>query len=93
MEADLLRNSNVVFTVSESLRAEKSKINPDCYLSLHGVDTIHFRQALKRQSKPPPDIIDIPRPIIGFFGLIQERVDLSLISAIWLLSLKEHPLC
>jgi len=80
MEAELLRKSNVVFTVSELLRIDKSKINPNCYLSLHGVDTAHFGKALNRQSKPLPDISAIPRPIIGFFGLIQERVDLSLIN-------------
>ena len=44
-----------------------------------GLTRLHFRQAQNRPSVPPPDISAIPRPIVGFFGLIQERVDLSLI--------------
>ena len=78
-EQHLLKNADVVFTVSEKLRENKSKENKNTYLSLHGVDTDLFRTALDNTIKLPKDIAEIKRPIAGFFGLLQPRVDLKLI--------------
>jgi glycosyltransferase involved in cell wall biosynthesis len=79
MENILLKKAGVVFTVSEELYKKKKIINPNTYLSLHGVDVEHFKKAAVKSLKLPDDIARIPGPIVGFFGLIQKRVDLELI--------------
>jgi glycosyltransferase involved in cell wall biosynthesis len=46
----------------------------------HGVDHAHFRQALDPQTIVPQDLAHLPRPVIGFFGLIADWVDLDLMA-------------
>jgi glycosyltransferase involved in cell wall biosynthesis len=46
----------------------------------HGVDHRHFRRALDADTIVPDDLARLPRPILGFFGLIAEWVDLDLIA-------------
>lgn len=82
MEKYLLSKVDVAFTVSEELLEKKSKINSNTYLSLHGVDIEHFKKALDETTSIPEDITPIPRPIVGFFGLIEQRVDLDLMKFI-----------
>jgi glycosyltransferase involved in cell wall biosynthesis len=79
MEREILEKADVVFTVSEELRLSKAKINPNTYLSRHGVDVELFRRATDPQTKPPADLATISRPIAGFFGLIEDWLDLDLI--------------
>ena len=45
----------------------------------HGVDVTHFRKACDPQTRVPEDIARIRGPVIGFFGLIEDWVDLRLI--------------
>jgi glycosyltransferase involved in cell wall biosynthesis len=79
MENKLIKNADIVFTVSEKLYNKKRGMNPNTYLSLHGVDVQHFNPLSNTHFKYPKDISNLSRPIIGFFGLIQPRVDLKLI--------------
>lgn len=79
MEKALLKKADVVFAVSDKLLKKKRKINPNTYLSPHGVNVDHFSKAMDKSVVLPEDIIMIDRPIIGFFGLIQRRIDLELI--------------
>src|SRR6185436_2381951 len=53
--------------------------SPDARLVCHGVDVEHFRQACDARTRIPEDIAKIPGPIVGFFGLIADWVDLELI--------------
>jgi glycosyltransferase involved in cell wall biosynthesis len=79
MEKYILERADIVFTVSEKLLESKIKINMNTYISLHGVDIDHFKKACGFTNPLPDDIAKIPRPIAGFFGLIEDRVDLDLI--------------
>jgi glycosyltransferase involved in cell wall biosynthesis len=79
MEKYILERADIVFTVSEKLLESKKKINMNTYISLHGVDIDHFKKAYGFTNPLPDDIAKIPRPIAGFFGLIEDRVDLDLI--------------
>jgi UDP-galactopyranose mutase len=45
------------------------------------VDVAHFGQA-RRLRDDPPDQAAIPRPRLGFFGVIDERMDLALIAGV-----------
>jgi len=79
MERKLLHKADIVFTVNEQLLSKVSKINSNVHLSPHGVDIEHFGRAINSNLLIPADIARIPVPRIGFFGLIEEWIDLELI--------------
>jgi hypothetical protein len=79
-EQEVLSRADVVFAVSTRLREAKAKLNPNTYLSRHGVDVDFFLKARERETEIPLDVANIHGPIAGFFGLIAEWVDLELIA-------------
>jgi glycosyltransferase involved in cell wall biosynthesis len=79
MERRLMRRADAVIVSSTPLLEAKKIHNPKTYLVLHGVDIDHFRQACNPQTAVPRDLSTVPRPIIGFFGLVADWVDLKLI--------------
>jgi glycosyltransferase involved in cell wall biosynthesis len=72
LEGDLLRRADVVFVSSEKLRESKSAVSPRTILVRHGVDFEHFRKALDPATQIPDEIAKLPRPVIGYFGLMAE---------------------
>ncbi|HVQ35181.1 MAG TPA: glycosyltransferase [Candidatus Bathyarchaeia archaeon] len=81
LEADLVRRADVVLTSSEKLRDERLGLNPRTHFVTHGVDVEHFGRALDPGTPLPEELRHLPRPIVGFFGLIAEWIDVSLIRA------------
>ena len=79
MEGLVLRNADVVFAISEQLVAAKGKANANTYFSPHGVETAHFGRAYRETLPTPPELAAMPRPIVGFFGLIEEWLDFDLL--------------
>ena len=82
MEKALVRRADLVLASSETLAEERRRWNPRTHFVSHGVDVTHFAQALSAMLAPPPETTGLPRPIIGFFGLIAEWIDLELIAEI-----------
>ena len=82
MEQELLRKADVCFATAQSLLESRRQSNPNTHLALHGVDFQHFARALLPETVIPDDIANLPRPIIGFFGMIHEWLDLDLIEKI-----------
>ncbi|CAN5806244.1 glycosyltransferase family 1 protein [soil metagenome] len=80
LEERLIRRSDLVVVSSDLLYQSKVKINPHTVLVRHGVDHAHFRRALSPGTIVPSDIAELPRPIIGFFGLIADWVDVDLMA-------------
>lgn len=79
MEREILDQADAVFAVSEELVASKSKVNPNTYLSRHGVDVALFARAADPATRIPADVADLPRPVAGYFGLIEEWIDMDLV--------------
>jgi UDP-galactopyranose mutase len=85
-EAALLQRADVMFTGGPSLfRAKQSRHdNVHCFPS--SVDAAHFRQARHGEFVEPgleaEDQASIPHPKLGFYGVIDERLDLPLIDAV-----------
>ena len=79
-ENELLRKSDLVVTSSARLQESKSKQNPNCHFVPHGVDYEHFRKTVAPDTSIAPELKDLPRPILGFHGLIADWVDLPLIA-------------
>lgn len=76
METELLRKADIAFATAQPLVESKKKFNPETYFSPHGVELEHFSRCLDKDFKIAEEIDAIKRPIIGFFGLIQEWLDL-----------------
>jgi glycosyltransferase involved in cell wall biosynthesis len=79
MEREILRRADAVFAVSQELVESKQRFNAHTYLSPHGVDVELFRKAMDEATTVPEDIRHIPRPIAGYFGLLEEWTDVDLI--------------
>jgi glycosyltransferase involved in cell wall biosynthesis len=82
LERELLLKADLVVTSSESLLASKSKVNPRAVLVRHGVDHAHFARALDPGTQVPSDLASLARPVVGFFGLLADWVDLELVRAV-----------
>jgi glycosyltransferase involved in cell wall biosynthesis len=79
LEQKLMEKSHCVIVSSDLLLKNKQRFNPNTHLVTHGVDVAHFRKACEPQTVIPDDIRSLKKPIIGFFGLIADWVDLDLI--------------
>ena len=83
LEEKLLLSADLVVVSAEPLLESKRRANPRTVLVRHGVDFPHFRQALAPQTQVPDDIASLPRPRLGFFGLVSEDwIDFGLLSAV-----------
>ncbi|HKG52707.1 MAG TPA: UDP-galactopyranose mutase [Anaerolineales bacterium] len=78
LEKELLERADLVFTGGQMLYEEKRKGHDNVYLFPSSIDAPHFEQARKKQADPA-DQIDIPYPRLGFFGVIDERMDMELL--------------
>ena len=79
MERHLMEKSDCVIVSSDRLLATKRSHNPNTFLVTHGVDVAHFRKACDPKLPVPADMSRLEKPVIGFFGLIADWVDLELI--------------
>jgi glycosyltransferase involved in cell wall biosynthesis len=79
MDQQLTRGADLVFVASDTLLGEKLRLNSATYVSPHGVDFDHFARARDPNLFVPSDIAELPKPIIGFFGLVERWIDLELI--------------
>jgi glycosyltransferase involved in cell wall biosynthesis len=80
LERSLLKKADLVIVSSERLFQSKRPYNRRTHLVRHGVDFEHFRQALDSGTRVAAEIESLPKPVIGYFGLIAEEwVDVQLL--------------
>lgn len=79
LERELLGKADLVLASSAPLLAAKSKLHRRVVLVRHGVDVGHFARALDPATCVPEDLARLPRPVIGFFGLVADWIDLELV--------------
>ncbi len=79
LEADLCRRADLVLVSAETLLRERRVHNPETVLVRHGVDHAHFAKALDARTPIAPEVAALPRPILGFFGLVADWVDVELL--------------
>ena len=78
MEERLLASAQLVFTGGQSLYAAKRQRHQNVHLFPSSVDVAHFGRA--RAALPDPhDQAGIVGPRIGYFGVIDERMDLAMV--------------
>jgi UDP-galactopyranose mutase len=80
-EAHLFQRADLVFTGGQSLYEAKRDQHPNVYAFPSSVDVAHFAQA-RNLTTDPADQANIPHPRLGFYGVIDERMDLELLAGI-----------
>lgn len=75
-EDRLIRAVDQVITVSPTMFERKATLNPNRVLLTNGVDY----DAFARPVPEPDDLRDIPRPRIGYAGVVKRQLDWDLIS-------------
>jgi len=80
MDAHLTSRADQVFVASSRMLQVKRQLKPSTVLAPHGVDVALFRTASDPRLSIAPGARDLRRPVIGFYGLIEEWIDLDLIA-------------
>lgn len=81
LEKELFDRSDLVFTGGMSLYEAKRNLHPNVHAFPSSVDFRHFAKA-REVKRDPRDQAPIPYPRLGFFGVIDERMDIDLVGAI-----------
>jgi len=76
----LMRKSDVVFTGGHKLWQSKSRLHPNVHFFGCGVDSAHFAKARLDSTPRPADLPEQETPVLGFYGVIDERLDYALIA-------------
>jgi UDP-galactopyranose mutase len=79
-EAELLRTADVVFTGGYSLYEAKRHRHANIHPFPSSIDQMHFAKAIGGED--PADQRELPRPRLGFYGVIDERMDLELLASL-----------
>jgi UDP-galactopyranose mutase len=81
LERELLRRCDAVFTGGLSLFEAKQRLHERVFCFPSSVDVEHFATA-RSCAMEPQDQAPVARPRLGYFGVIDERLDLPLIASL-----------
>ncbi len=83
-EQELFAKADVVFTGGISLYEAKRKQHANVHAFPSAIDATHFAQAKGSEARDlePGDQQNIPSPRIGFYGVVDERLDIALLGAV-----------
>lgn len=79
-ESALLKIADVVFTGGQYLYEYKKDKHNNIYPFPSSIDQAHFESGLRCED--PADQANIPHPRAGFFGVIDERLDIELLDGL-----------
>ena len=81
-ERELLALADVVFAGGPKIHKAKKKLNANSHSYGCGVDIHHFGQARLDETPVPDDVAGLEGPTLGFFGVVDERMDYELVAAL-----------
>lgn len=79
-ERELLNAADVVFAGGPKMARSKSRLNANCHSYGCGVDIKHFGKARHAATKTPQDIASFSGPVLGYIGVVDERLDYELLA-------------
>ncbi len=80
METQMIPRVDRIVTVGEKLRDRIQVLGRDSLLLTHGVDLDFWRSVQEKKNVPEREFSrDMTRPILVFWGLIDERLDLTIL--------------
>lgn len=81
-EARLLELADLVFTGGRSMYEARKDRHPRVHCFPSGVDLDHYQQVHEATLPVAPALAAIPRPRLGYFGVLDERIDWDLIATV-----------
>ena len=81
-ESDLFARADLVFTGGHSLFEAKRSRHPNMHCFPSSVDAAHFGRAARSGQPDHGAQAHLGRPRLGYFGVIDERIDLGLVAAV-----------
>jgi glycosyltransferase involved in cell wall biosynthesis len=81
-DRELLAVADVVFAGGPKICRAKRELNANCFSFGCGVDAKHFARARDPNLPLPADVLDLPHPIYGYIGVVDERIDYDLLAAL-----------
>jgi glycosyltransferase involved in cell wall biosynthesis len=82
LESELLERADIVFTGGHSIYEAKRHRHRNIHPFPSSIDVPHFSAARRSTRADPADQATLPRPRLGFFGVVDERMDLDLVEGI-----------
>jgi glycosyltransferase involved in cell wall biosynthesis len=82
LENRLFDLADLVFTGGQSLYEAKKSCHSNVHAFPSSIDKAHFARARQSDIVDPKDQAHIPHPRIGFFGVVDERMDIRLVAAL-----------
>jgi len=81
LENEMFDIADVVFTGGHSLYEAKRHRHHNIHALPSSVDAVHFKRA-REATEDPSDQSAIPHPRVGFFGVVDERLDIELLAGL-----------
>lgn len=79
-EHTLLRHADVVFCGGRKMRDKRLPVNPNSHFFGTGVDIAHFGKVRGKDLDVAPEIAALKGPVLGYFGVVDERIDYDLLA-------------
>lgn len=86
-EQNILERADLILTTAPALWESKRAHNPNTHLVPNAVNYEAFAQAMQSDEPLPDDLAALPRPLAGYVGAINAKLDLSLFAAL----VEAHP--
>lgn len=81
-EAMIVQSCDLIICTSKQLFKEKKAVNPHTYFVPNAADVHHSRKANNMNLPIHESLLKIARPIVGYFGNIERRIDFKLLNAV-----------
>jgi glycosyltransferase involved in cell wall biosynthesis len=78
-ERYLMAQADVVFAGGYKLSQSKARFHANVHFFGCGVDLAHFATARSADLEVPREIASLKRPVVGYYGVIDERIDYDLL--------------
>jgi glycosyltransferase involved in cell wall biosynthesis len=82
LEKIMLSEADLIFTTSTELQRQKKGKKTSTLLLPHGVDYEHFHSSADPLGPLPGELKNLPRPLLGFYGLLAPWVDIELLTQV-----------
>lgn len=79
-ELELVRRADVIFCGGRKMCEKRRPHNPNTHFYGTGVDCAHFGAARSSSLAVDPQIAALPGAVLGYFGVIDERIDYALLA-------------
>lgn len=81
-EEELLKRSHLVICTSQQLADERKRKHPKVYFVSNAADIKHSSRALDKNLPEYEPLAKMKKPIIGYFGNIEKRIDYNMLQAV-----------